>query len=125
MSEDLEINHKVWAEYWKAWALGVGLILATMAVIYGVQPWFIRQENTNVRASFSYVSTHQGILRQLKTSYDGVTYRVTDTPNDDSHQPHLQGLRSQQRSIILQMRQEADLIPNDVPSDIRDFLASH
>ena len=87
-------------------------------MVYGVQPWFMRQENTNTRASFSYISTHQGILRQLKASYDGVSARMVETPNVD-------GLRAQQRSIVLQMRQEADLIPNEVPADIRDFLSTH
>lgn len=125
MSDSYEIDHKVWAESWKTWALVVLIILATMAVFYGFQPSFLQMENSNIRASQSYITTHQGVLRQLKTSYDGVNTRLADSPNDDSHQPHIQGLRDQQRSIIAQMRLEADLIPGNVPADIRDFLATH
>jgi hypothetical protein len=123
MSNDFEINHKVWAESWKAWVLIIGLIIATAAVCYGVQPWFLQQENANVRASLSYINTHQGILRQLKTSYDGVDVRLGEVGDGGTVQSH--GLTNQQRSILVQMRQEADLIPNNVPADIRDFLASH
>lgn len=121
-NDNFSVTADVLAESWKAWVLIVGLILATVAVCYGVQPWFLRQENANVRTSFSYISTHQGILRQLKTSYDGVDVRLYEVGDGGTIR---QDLTRQQRSILVQMRQEADLIPNDVPADIRDFLASH
>lgn len=125
MSDNFEINSSVWAETWKAWALGILLLLATVAVVYAVQPSFLYMENQNIRASQGYITTQQSALRQYKTSYDVVSTRLAETPDDESHRLHRRGLQDQQRSIILQMRQSADLIPGNVPPDIRDFLASH
>lgn len=107
---------------WWYWSLAIGMILATMAVFTGVEPWFINRQNITTRASLSYISTHQGILRQLKTSYDGIATRLADVPNDAEHAELRRGLVNQQRSILLQMRQEADTIPRDVPDDIRSIL---
>lgn len=122
MSNEFKIGPEVWHETWKGWALVVTILLATAGVCYGVSPWFIQQETMNTRGSLSYISTHKGILRQLKTSYDAIEARINSTPDTEDNRILRTGLRNQQRSIILQMRQEADLIPRDVPSDIQDIL---
>ena len=107
---------------WWYWSLAIGIILATMVVFTGVEPLFLERQNTNTRASLSYISTHQGILRQLKASYDSIATRLADVPNDDEHAELRRGLVNQRRSILLQIRQEADTIPRDVPDDIRSVL---
>lgn len=119
-----EINHRVWGEAWKTWALCMGLTIATGVVMYVVQPSFLHMENASVRASQSYITTQQGLLRQFKASYDGLDTRLAETPNDESHLPQRRALQNQQRAIVLQMRQAADLIPGHVPDDIREFLSS-
>lgn len=119
---DWDDNLKFWQQSWFLWSLVVGMTLATCAVLYSVQPWFTARETENTRSSLSYVSTHQGILRQFKTAYDGVNTRIAETPDDAEHQELRAALATQRRSLVLQMRQEADLIPHDVPSDVREVL---
>ena len=70
-------------------------------------PWEIRMKTDMIRASNSYVTTQQTALRQFRASYEDAT---TD---------------GQRAAIVRQMRELADLIPNDVQPDIRSFLSSH
>lgn len=124
MRKEYMIDTDTVHETWKGWALLVPIVLATAGVFYWTAPWFMRQETANTRGSLSYISTHQGILRQLKTSYDAIEARLADTPNVPANAELRAGLRNQQRSVLLQMRQEADLIPHEVPADIQDVLHS-
>ena len=101
-------------------AVILGLSLAGRYVYNEMEPTFLGQENRNTRQSLSYITTQQGLLRQFKQSYDGVSVRLAGVPSDNAELRT--SLQSQQRSIIAQMRQVRDLIPNDVPVDIRDFL---
>ena len=67
-------------------------------------PWEVHMKTEMIRNSNSYVTTQQTALRQLRSSYDDAMSV------------------GQKNSIIRQMREIADLIPNDVQPDIRLFL---
>jgi hypothetical protein len=70
-------------------------------------PWEVKMKTGMIRASNSYVTTQQTALRQLRADYEGA---ATD---------------NQRAAIVAQMRQIADLIPDDVQPDITSFLSQH
>lgn len=67
-------------------------------------PWEVKMKTEMIRSSNSYVTTQQAALRQLYASY----LDTDSMPN--------------RMAIKRQMREIADLIPDDVQPDIRAFL---
>jgi hypothetical protein len=115
----LKRDIKLWRETWFQWALWISIALATLAVIYGVSPWFTNMDTRNTRQTIGYVTAHQSALRTMKASYDALAVRIAETPEDELRQT----LLTQQRGLVVQMRQEADLLnPGDVPQDIRPIV---
>ncbi len=118
-----------WFVRWWLLLLVLGVLGAAVVVL--VNPWFTNQETRNTRNTIQYRTTRLASLRQFKTSYDALTPQIAaleDQTGDAAvqNQRELDGLRAQQRAMILQMRQECDLLPRgDVPDDIDQLLASH
>ena len=70
-------------------------------------PWQVKMQTGMIRNSNSYVTTQQEALRQFRTSYEDAT---TD---------------AQRFAIARQMHEIADLIPDNVQTDIASFLSNH
>jgi hypothetical protein len=95
--------------------LGAGLfgLLAVGVVFFGLNaagllymPFVVHQQTRIVHASQGYIESQQQMLRQWRGDFEAA-------------QP------AQKAAIIRQMRETADLIPNDVQPDIASFLAGH
>lgn len=82
-------------------------VLASHAVGLLWYPWELRQRTAMIRASNSYVTTQQVALRQLRAAYDDA------------------GTDGQRLAIVRQMREIADLVPDDTQPDVRVFLGRH
>jgi hypothetical protein len=84
-------------------------------------PFVAQQQTQIVRQSTGYITTHLQSLRTFQTDYLDLSTKLA-TASDPGVKA---ALEAQQAGLIAQMRQEADLIPNDVPADIRNFIATH
>ena len=73
------------------------------------------------RQTNAYLTAHQTALRTMKAQFDDLEREAHTTNDADA----LDAIRSQERGIARQMHEEADLIPNDVQSDIQAFLTAH
>ena len=72
------------------------------------------------RQTNGYLTAHQTALRTMKAQYDDLDRQTHITNDADA----LDAINAQERGIVRQMREEADLIPNDVQPDIQVFLTS-
>ena len=95
-------------------------IIVTLSLLFGLGllfnlvdlqflGWRTNMETHITRQTNAYLTAHQTALRELKSSYDAL-------PADAD---------AQKKGIIRQMREEADLIQNDVQPDISAFLQTH
>jgi Tfp pilus assembly protein PilN len=112
-----------------AWLAGIVLVLA---VLFGLGlafnlidlqflGWRTNMETHITRQTNGYLTAHQQALREMKTQFDDLERNATGQNDADV----LDALHSQERGIVRQMHEEADLIPNDVQPDIQAFLTSH
>ena len=95
------------------WAIGIVVIMMLLGGVATVAsrafdlawfPWDVKMKTEMIRNSNSYVTTQQSALRQLYVDY----YSATEI--------------GQKNTIINQMRMIADLIPDNVPADVAQFL---
>jgi hypothetical protein len=87
--------------------IGGAATVASRAFDLAWFPWEVKMKTGMIRASNSYITTQQTMLRQFRTDYESAT---TD---------------GQRAAIVSQMRATADLIPGDVQPDIAAFLSQH
>lgn len=101
--------------FWR-WAIGALvciMLLGGLATIVSRAfdlawfPWQVKMQTGMIRNSNSYITTQQSALREFRSSFDDAS-----TPG-------------QRNSIVRQMHEIADLIPDDVQPDIRAFLSTH
>lgn len=105
------------------WFLGVFAVLGAGAIFVYFQPWFMRKETENTRQSDQYITTKQAALRELKSNHDSLEVKLAEFRKDPQGNAEIiKGIMTQQRGIVRQMREQADLIPNHVPDDIKKFL---
>jgi hypothetical protein len=71
------------------------------------------------------VTTRQASLRQLHQSYLDLASQRAVALRDPAAAQAAVAIETQQRGVVRQMREEADLIPSHVQPDIRDFLQTH
>jgi Tfp pilus assembly protein PilN len=104
---------------------GCLLLILVWSILGGfglvTSPWVQNQQTKITRATNSYITTEQEALRDMKSSYDAIEVKLTLIKDPDT----VEAFRAQEKGIIRQMKQEADLIPNDVQPDIRQFLSTH
>ena len=120
--EDDMLSGMRWFGAWWFWV--AVLVLATAAGSYYVWPWFANRETEVTRQSNQYITTKQSALRTMKLSYDELEVQIATLSNSSSNSGIIISMRVQQRSLVDQMKQEADLIPGHVPQDIAEFLNS-
>lgn len=106
------------------WVFVCALVLATAIGIAYVNPWFTDKDTQNTRESNSYVTSKQSSLRSLKVNYDVLETRKIEAAKNLTDDDLVRGIVAQQHAIVRQMREQADLIPEHVPSDIKAFLDS-
>lgn len=115
-----------------AYGMGVGtkifvwllvLSLGGAAVNYLVMPLFVHQETKIIRQSNSYITSKQSALATFKADYDNLEVRRLELQRDPANREIVAAVEGQQAGLIRQMQQEAQLIPNEVPDHIRQFLA--
>lgn len=99
------------------------VVLAGAAGFYCVSPYFMNKETKTNRESNQYITTKQHMLRAFKTDYDQLSIKLIEAHRTNDSQL-ASAIVSQQKAIVLQMRQEADLIPESVQPDIKEFLRS-
>lgn len=99
------------------------LVLACVAGVYCAGPYFINKETKTNRESNQFITTKQHMLRAFKTDYDQLSIKLIEAHRLNDAQL-TSAIVSQQKAIVLQMRQEADLIPEYVQHDIKEFLRS-
>lgn len=111
--------------------VAIGGVLFT-GIHYLVMPYFIHQETKIVRASNSYITAQQEALRSFKADYDKIElYKLNTAANKANHKTTVEddnllaGYSNQQEGIILQMKQLAQLIPDNVPPDIQTLISTH
>ena len=111
------------------WLIGMVLVLT---VLFGLGlafnlidlqflGWRTNAETHITRQTNAYLTAHQTALREMKAQYDDLDRQLGGTTDATT----VDALHSQERGIVRQMHEEADLIPNDVQQDIRAFLTSH
>jgi hypothetical protein len=100
------------------WFVIVLTVVATTGAMVYVQPWFTTKETENTRQSDAYVTSKQAALRNLKASYDALTVKQAELG------PNIEMFKTQQRGIVRQLREQADLIPGHIQPDIQTFLDS-
>lgn len=121
--DDLPETHGKWmgiAIGW--WILIVGLILGTAMLFANCDAWFVEKQTHVTRESNAYITSKQTALRSLKNSYDMLEERIVEIGDVPANKEIVGSFRTQQRGIVMQMRELADLIPKDVQPDIREFL---
>jgi hypothetical protein len=107
------------------WIIALLVVFGTVASVYWVSPWFMKKDTEITRQSDQYVTTKQAALRELKTSYDALATRLADLNKEPAGNAGvISGVVVQQKSIVAQMREQADLIPDHIPPDIKSFLDS-
>ncbi len=109
-----------------AWIIGLSIVLIFVGLMTGFVDLAFLGTRTNMethitRQTNAYITGHQSGLRTMKAQYDDLERLSMETNAADA----LDALHSQQRGIVRQMREEADLIPNYVQPDVTAFLASH
>ena len=83
---------------------GVGFLLNGVGLL--ALPYVVQRQTRVVHASQGYIEAQQQLLRQYRASYDAAG-------------------PEQRAALLLQMRETADLIPQDVQPDISAFLSMH
>ncbi len=111
------------ATVWWFWGLAIAMV--SLGIIYAVQPYFVAKETQTTRQSNAYITSKQSALRTFKSDYDNLATRKASLPNDKSSTQISDALDAQMAGIIRQMKEEADKIPGNVPSDIVPFLSTN
>ncbi len=102
----------------------LGLSLLSGVVYWQFAPYFMRKETQVTRQSNQYITSHQTALRTFKSDFDNNEVRLASLRKDATgNATVISNIESQQAGIIRNMKAERDLIPNDVPPDIQQFLA--
>ena len=112
-----------------AWLAGMTLILV---VLFGLGlafnlidlqflGWRTNMETHITRQTNAYLTAHQQALREMKAQYDDLERQLAGVTDADT----VDALHSQERGIVRQMHEEADLIPHDVQPDLQAFLSNH
>lgn len=108
------------------WLIVIILVIGGLGILFNVIDlsylgWRTNAETHITRQTNGYLTAHQQALRTFKGQYDDLARKEKSTTDADA----LDAIHSQQRGIIKQMREEADLIPNDVQPDISAFLSTN
>lgn len=108
-----------------AWIFGLTVVMLIVGLMTGFVNLAFLGVRTNMethitRQTNAYLTAHQTALREMKAQYDDLERKAKEINDADV----LGVIHSQERSIVRQMREEADLIPNDVQPDIQAFLTS-
>jgi hypothetical protein len=103
------------------WVIALFVILSLLTLGgYLLRPIFYNLDTQAVRQSNQYVTTQQTQLRSWYTAWQRLDAEIAA-----GRTPEAQG-RAQQRAIVEQMRQAADtMTPDQVPTDVAAFLATH
>jgi len=99
-------------------------ITGISAAFLYVQPYFANKQMEITRNTNSYVTSKQAAVRELYTQYLDLQTQMASLSRNPANAPLVDAMKNQANGIIRQMRQEADTIPVDVPSDVNRFLAT-
>lgn len=111
------------------WIFGIVMALITIAVFVlfaaGLNPFVKNIETSTTRQTQQYRTSSETMLLNNMEAWQKIDVDAAKYERDPANAKVVQGLRSQQATLLLLLRKQADRVPNSVPGEVKNFLSAH
>lgn len=110
----------------KWWIWGIVMVIVAVTALTSMSRVWQNMETSRTRQTLQYRASAETMLIDTMVKYNKLDTDALKWGTDPQNAKVVEGIRTQQAALLLQMRKEAKrLSRNQVPEEVRDFLLAH